>query len=92
MPGQATAYKTGERHFKKVRQKLEKELGKDFDIKRFHQQILNCFGPLSMLEECMKQKSVHKTTAKPKSKSSAQVVSPTIVALFITLVAARAFA
>ena len=80
----------GERHFKKARQKQEKELGKDFDIKRFHYLVLNCPGPLEMLEECMQQKSGLQTS-KPKSKSSAKVVSPGYVALLLAMLIARVF-
>ena len=80
----------GERHFKKVRQKQEKELGKDFDFKRFHYLVLNCPGPLEMLEECMQQKSGPKTS-KPKSKSSAQDVGPGLLVLFLAMLFTKAF-
>merc|ERR1712152_24899 len=36
-PGQATAYKVGER----------------FDLREFHRTILRCLGPLSAVEECV---------------------------------------
>ncbi len=52
-PGQATAYKIGERAFRRLRKKKEEELGKDFDLRKFHKYLLSCRGPIDLLEECM---------------------------------------
>ena len=38
--GQALAYKIGQRAIREMRNRAEKELGDDFDIKAFHRQIL----------------------------------------------------
>ena len=40
-PGQATGYMIGQQHLLSLRKKAEKELGKKFDIKDFHFQILS---------------------------------------------------
>ncbi len=53
-PGQATAYKIGERHIKKLRKDLESEFAHKFDLKGFHRSLLDCYGPLETLEECVR--------------------------------------
>ena len=52
-PGQALAYKMGERTIQSVRKSLEKQRGEDFQVKNFHDGVLNCQGPLNYLEECV---------------------------------------
>ncbi len=52
-PGQAVAYKIGERAIRDLRAKKEKELGDQFDLKAFHARILHCRGPMDTLEECV---------------------------------------
>ena len=50
-PGQALSYKIGELTIKRLRAKAEESLGKDFDIREFHFQILkNGSLPLNLLE------------------------------------------
>ena len=51
MPGQALSYKIGQLKIRELRAKAEKELGDTFDIKKFHEQILEtgCI-PLELLE------------------------------------------
>lgn len=40
IPGQALAYKTGQRAIRAMRDKAQQELGDKFDVKKFHTQIL----------------------------------------------------
>ncbi|MCL4152872.1 UNVERIFIED_CONTAM: hypothetical protein GTU68_064713 [Idotea baltica] len=51
-PGQALSYKIGQLKIRELRAKAEKELGTKFDIKQFHNQVLEtgCV-PLALLED-----------------------------------------
>lgn len=52
IPGQALGYKVGQLKIRELRAKAEKELGNKFDIKEFHNQVLDsgCL-PLRVLEQ-----------------------------------------
>jgi uncharacterized protein (DUF885 family) len=55
-PGQAVAYKIGQRKIRQLRELGEKRLGKKFDIKKFHTQILlDGSLPMPLLEEKIKK-------------------------------------
>ncbi|NMH58600.1 DUF885 domain-containing protein [Alteromonas ponticola] len=52
IPGQALAYKIGERHIRELREYAEDQLGDKFDIRAFHQQVLVDGGiPMPLLTE-----------------------------------------
>lgn len=51
-PGQALSYKIGQLKIRELRTKAEKELGNKFDIKQFHNQVLESGSiPLKLLED-----------------------------------------
>lgn len=50
-PGQATAYKIGQLKISELRARAETILATKFNIKDFHQVVLDSLGPLSFLEE-----------------------------------------
>ncbi|MGL1956673.1 MAG: DUF885 domain-containing protein [Colwellia sp.] len=55
-PGQALSYKIGELTIKRLRSEAEQSLGKQFDLRDFHDQLLkNGSMPLSMLEKIIKK-------------------------------------
>lgn len=51
IPGQALSYKIGQLKIIELRQKAETKMGKSFDIKVFHQKVLESgVMPLALLE------------------------------------------
>ena len=55
IPGQACAYKIGERKIRDLRSAAEKQLGDKFSIAEFHRAVLQCVGPMSVLETCIER-------------------------------------
>ena len=53
LPGQALAYKIGERNIKKVRAEARERMGEQFDLREFHRTVIQCQGPLPVLESCV---------------------------------------
>jgi len=55
-PGQAVSYKIGELTIRRLRQEAEAQLGEDFDLRVFHQKILeNGSVPLFILEDLVRE-------------------------------------
>ncbi len=55
-PGQALAYKTGELAISRIRRQAEKTLGEEFDLRSFHDRVLEAGSiPLPMLEQRIRQ-------------------------------------
>jgi uncharacterized protein (DUF885 family) len=55
-PGQALAYKIGQMKIRELRTEAEKKLGAEFDVRKFHDAVLEHGAvPLSVLETRMKQ-------------------------------------
>jgi len=50
-PGQATGYKIGQLRIIELRKRAEAKMGTNFDLKEFHQVVLNSCGPLDILEK-----------------------------------------
>jgi uncharacterized protein (DUF885 family) len=51
-PGQALGYKLGQLEILRLRQKAQDELGKKYDVRAFHDEILNAGAlPLNLLEQ-----------------------------------------
>lgn len=49
-PGQAVAYKIGELKFMELRTRAMAEMGSSYDIKQFHEMVLESVGPLDVVE------------------------------------------
>ena len=54
IPGQACAYKIGERKILELKDLAIHNLEESFDAKEFHKIILDCPGPLNVLEICVR--------------------------------------
>ena len=66
IPGQATAYKIGAMTIQRLRRQAEGELGRKFDIRAFHGQVLDSGAlPLSVLEDKIDRWIAQVRTAPP---------------------------
>ncbi|ROT75243.1 hypothetical protein C7M84_006195 [Penaeus vannamei] len=50
-PGQAVSYKVGQLKISELKAKASSELGEAFDVKKFHDIVLESVGPLDVVEE-----------------------------------------
>ncbi|HMG04395.1 MAG TPA: DUF885 domain-containing protein [Chthoniobacterales bacterium] len=67
-PGQALAYKMGQLMIRKLRDEAKTQLGAKFDIKAFHDEVLNGGAmPLDLLQERVERWIKEQGTATPKS-------------------------
>ena len=77
-PGQATAYKVGERFIRKMRTLAETELGGSFDPRDFYDVVLLCGAvPLDVLEDLVKEYIGKKKRAGKEARTSNLVASMT---------------
>lgn len=53
IPGQACAYKIGERKMRSLRIAAQNQLGEKFKVAEFHRAVLQCAGPMSALQTCI---------------------------------------
>jgi uncharacterized protein (DUF885 family) len=66
LPGQATAYKIGELKIKELRAKAKARLGERFDLRRFHNAIIdNGAVPLAVLDQSIDDWIASETTGAP---------------------------
>jgi len=54
-PGQALGYKVGQLKLSSLRARAEERLGARFDVRDFHQVVLDSVGPLYMVERKVEQ-------------------------------------
>jgi uncharacterized protein (DUF885 family) len=67
-PGQALAYKMGQLMIRKLRDEAKTQLGAKFDIKAFHDEVLNGGAmPLDLLQERVDRWIEEQGAATPKS-------------------------
>jgi uncharacterized protein (DUF885 family) len=67
-PGQALGYKLGQLEILRLRQKAQDELGKQYDIRAFHDEVLNAGAlPLDMLETRVDSWIAQQKTSAPKT-------------------------
>ena len=69
-PGQALAYKIGQLKIQEMRDFAQKELGKDFDIREFHDEVLGSGAvPLDVLQKIVTQWVAEKRSAASHQRS-----------------------
>ena len=72
VPGQALAYKVGQLAIRQIREKAEKQLGAQFDIKAFHRAILvDGALPLDVLDQKMSEWIVAQRAKAPAAEATA---------------------
>jgi uncharacterized protein (DUF885 family) len=70
LPGQALAYKIGELQILKLRERAEKIFGSRFDIKEFHDRLLENGGPPLNLLETIMNEWMHSNSSNPVIRMS----------------------
>lgn len=84
-PGQACAYKVGERFIRKMRTLAESALGDKFDPRDFYDVVLLCGAvPLDVLEELVKQYIAKATSADTVNEETTDPLEPEAVSDIIS--------
>lgn len=84
-PGQACAYKVGERFIRKMRTLAETALGDKFDPRDFYDVVLLCGAvPLDVLEELVKQYIAKATSADTVNEKTTDHLEPEAIADIIS--------
>ncbi len=74
-PGEAVAEVIGLTQMRDLRRRKESESGRNFDLRRFHSNLLACYGPMDDLDECYDHQEMLLTAAQGTNGSRIDVLN-----------------